>query len=64
MIQEINLKLPACVYIPFVKDSDQYSNILNIVFEETRIFSTKQRAPFYICLEVFNPIEAFSEVLK
>jgi len=50
MIQEINLKLPACVYIPFVKDSDQYFNILNIVFEETRIFSTKQRAPFYICL--------------
>lgn len=29
--------------------------ILNIVIAETRIFSTKDRAPFYICLEVYNP---------
>jgi phosphatidylinositol 4-kinase len=25
------------------------------VIQETRIFSTKERAPFYLCLEVFNP---------
>lgn len=50
MLQEMNLKLPACVYVPFVKDSDEFCNILNIVVEETKIFSTKQRAPFYICL--------------
>ena len=56
-MRAINKKLPACVYIPFVKDSDQYCNLLNIVVEETRIFSTKESAPFYLCLEVFDPIE-------
>lgn len=63
----MNLKLPACVYVPFTKstsinyaDCNQYYNVLNIVVEETRIFSTKTRAPFYICLEVYNPIEGFS----
>lgn len=59
------------MYVPFtksnsslIKDSDQYFNVLNIVVEETRIFSTKMRAPFYICLEVYNPIEGFSDILK
>lgn len=63
----MNLKLPACVYVPFTKsksmvysDSNQYYNVVNIVVEETKIFSTKMRAPFYICLEVYNPIEGFS----
>ena len=64
IFQEVNLKLPACVYVPFVKDSKQFYNILNIVIEETQIFSTKQRAPFYICLEVYNPIETFPESMK
>ena len=57
ILRAINKKLPACVYIPFVKDSDQYCNLLNVVVEETRIFSTKERAPYYLCLEVFDPIE-------
>ena len=60
----MNLKLPACVYVPFVKDSDEYCNILNLVVEETKVFSTKQRSPFYICLEVYDPIEAFSEATR
>lgn len=38
--------------------------MLNIVVEETRIFSTKTRAPFYIALEIYSPIEGFPEVLK
>lgn len=38
--------------------------MLNIVVPETKIFSTKMRAPFYICLEIFNPIEAFPEVIR
>jgi hypothetical protein len=46
------------------QDSNQYYNVLNIVVEETKIFSTKMRAPFYICLEVYSPIEGFSEVVK
>ncbi|CAD8169336.1 unnamed protein product [Paramecium octaurelia] len=50
----INTRLPANVYIPFVKDQLRHYTILNIVVEETKIFSTKERAPFYICVEVYN----------
>ena len=38
--------------------------MLNIVVDETRIFSTKERAPFYICLEVFDPIECCKSIHK
>ena len=37
---------------------------MNIVVEETHVFSTKQRAPYYICIEAYNPIESFSEAKK
>ncbi|CAD8184130.1 unnamed protein product [Paramecium pentaurelia] len=50
----INTRLPANVYIPFVKDQLRQYTILNIVVQETKIFSTKERAPFYICIEVYN----------
>ncbi|CAD8090047.1 unnamed protein product [Paramecium primaurelia] len=50
----INTKLPANVYIPFVKDQLRQYTILNIVVQETKIFSTKERAPFYLCIEVYN----------
>lgn len=56
-LRQMNSKLPSCVYIPFTKskaisyiDTNLYFNVLNIVVEETRIFSTKMRAPFYVCL--------------
>lgn len=32
----------------------RHYSILNIVVQETKIFSTKERAPFYICIEVYN----------
>lgn len=67
-LREMNERLPACVYIPFSKskvlkilDFIRLSNVLNIVASECRIFSTKERAPYYICLEVFSPEEALSE---
>jgi len=31
--------------------------VLNIVVEESRLFLTKERAPYMICLEVFRPDE-------
>lgn len=37
------------------------SNVLNIVASECRVFSTKERAPYYICVEVFNPVETLEE---
>lgn len=37
-----------------MKDQLRHYKILNIVVQETKIFSTKERAPFYICIEVYN----------
>ena len=31
--------------------------LLNIISSETKVFSTKERAPFYICLEIYRPEE-------
>jgi len=55
LLYEINKSLPSYVYVPFFKDMMRYYAVLNIVTEETRVFSTKERAPFYICLELFKP---------
>jgi len=54
-LRKLNKALPSSVYIPFVKDSVRCYSILDVVVEETRVFSTKERSPFYICLEIFNP---------
>ena len=43
------------VLFPIISESLRFYNILNILPNESRIFSTKQRAPFYICLEVYCP---------
>ena len=52
----MNRRLPATIYIPFTKESYQDLNIINIVCTEAKVFNTKERAPFYICLESFyNP---------
>ena len=31
--------------------------VLNIVVEESRLFLTKERAPYMICMELFRPEE-------
>jgi len=54
---EINRKLPAQVYIPFVHKSMRNYAVLNIPVEEAKIFQTKERAPLLLCIEVFRPIE-------
>ncbi len=53
----MNQKLPACVYVPFCKKSIRHYVVLNIVEQETIIFNTKDRQPFYICLEIYRPEE-------
>ena len=48
--------MPATVYIPFTSECYQDMNIIGIALNESRVFSTKERAPYYICLESFyNP---------
>ncbi|CAD8155344.1 unnamed protein product [Paramecium octaurelia] len=54
-LQRINQNLPSSVYIPFVKEQIRNYAVLNIVASETKVFSTKERSPFYICLEIYRP---------
>ncbi|CAD8152555.1 unnamed protein product [Paramecium pentaurelia] len=54
-LQRINQNLPSSVYIPFVKDQIRNYVVLNIVASESKVFSTKERSPFYICLEIYRP---------
>ena len=73
-LNEINKNLPACVYIPFIKglssiniyllmyvllDYLRNSAVLHIVVEESKVFSTKERAPYYICIELYRPQEYY-----
>ena len=53
-LQEINMHLPAAVYIPFVNDSMRNFVALHIKVVEAKVFVTKERAPFLIWLEVFR----------
>jgi hypothetical protein len=61
LLKKVNERLPAAVYVPFTNSSLRLYNVLNIVSDESRVFSTKERAPFYICLEIFNPAESLDE---
>lgn len=49
LLRTVNTKLPATVYIPFTKSSSlttnlsavRFSNVLNIICEDCKVFSTK-----------------------
>lgn len=56
-LAKLNDFLPATVYIPFVTESLRNYTVLRIVPEESRLFLTKERAPFLVCLEVYRPEE-------
>ena len=56
-LKEINKGLPANVYIPFVTQSIRNHAVLRIFEEESRIFVTRQRAPYMICVELYRPEE-------
>ena len=53
----INQGLPSNVYIPFVNNSWRNYAVLNICENESKLFITKSRAPFMICLEIYRPEE-------
>lgn len=56
-LKKMNEKLPAAVYVPFYSSTMRNYALLNIVTNESKVFSTKQRTPFYICIEIFRPEE-------
>lgn len=58
-LSKINTLLPACVYIPFSNSKIRESFILHIPVQEAKVFITKERAPYLICVEVFRPYIEF-----
>ena len=56
-LRKVNQGLPATVYIPFVRNSLRNYAVLNICVDESKLFLTKSRAPYMICLEMYRPEE-------
>jgi len=56
-LRKINSNLPANVYIPFVHHSIRNYVVLHISTGECRVFQTKNRAPYMICVEMYRPDE-------
>lgn len=54
---ELNKKLPAASYIPFDKAFTRECAVLHIPISEVKVFKTKERAPFLICVEIYKPYE-------
>ena len=61
-LSELNKKLPASAYIPFNKKFTRDCAVLHIPLSEVKVFKTKERAPFLICIEVYNPYEELARV--
>jgi phosphatidylinositol 4-kinase len=55
LLKELNKKLPAAVYLPLSMSSLHDCAVLHIPVHEVKIFVTKERAPFLICIEVYEP---------
>jgi phosphatidylinositol 4-kinase len=53
----VNCSLPAGVYLPFTKKFLRESAVLWLRTAEAKVFVTKERAPYMVCIEVFNPAE-------
>ena len=51
------MMIPAAVYLPFVSLGLRNYCVLNIQVDETKLFVTKSRAPFMVCLELYKPEE-------
>ena len=56
-LQDINRKLPAAVYLPFNKQFTRECAVLHIPISEVKVFKTKERAPFLICIEIYKPYD-------
>ncbi len=73
-LRQLNLKLPATVYVPFVTGTDlilinhMLENIRNYIVlyippKEAKVFVTKTKAPYLIAMELFDPLEIVNEPL-
>lgn len=56
-LSKLNQKLPSNVYIPFVNSQIRSYVVLNIPPNESKIFVTKDKVPYLIAAEIFDPLE-------
>ena len=56
-LSKLNASLPSNVYIPFVNEQIRSYIVLNIPVKETKVFVTKDKAPYLIAVELFDPLE-------
>lgn len=56
-LAKINKNLPATAYVPILSKLHRNYMALNIAEQESRLFITAEKAPFLICVEVFQPQE-------
>ena len=58
----INKNLPAGIYLPFNSPYAKNCSVLHIPIAEATVFSTKDRAPFKIAIEIYCPYEELKQV--
>ena len=56
-LTKLNKKLPGNVYIPFVSNQTRNYIVLSIPPSEAKVFVTKDKAPYLIAIEIFDPLE-------
>lgn len=56
-LKKLNEKLPANIYIPFVTHRIRSDVVLRIPPQEAKVFVTKDKVPYLISAEVFDPLE-------
>lgn len=56
-LNKLNNKFPSNVYIPFVTKEVREYIVLSIPTSEAKIFVTKDKVPYLIAVEVFDPLE-------
>ena len=63
-LKKLNFLLPAGVYVPFNMFQARQCAVLHIPISEARVFTTKERAPYKICIEIFRPYKEIKKSCK
>lgn len=62
-LDAMNERLPAACYLPILSKEQRNYMVLSIAKEESRLFITATKAPYLICIEVFQPQELELHIL-
>jgi len=61
-LSEVNSSLPSGAYLPFSKKDLRECAVLWLRVSESKVFATKERAPYLVYIEVFNPAEELEQI--